>query len=485
MSSRRIAALAALVTLLAGCTPGAGAGGTLEATHWILDSYLEGDSLRIAPDGFYADAEFDVARVSGFSGCNSYDALYRANGRLLLVSMPATTLMACDQATMDLEQTYLGLLEGSRSYSVRRDTLTVFDADRRPALIFDAAPRNPLLGRWWVDSYSTSPGTVVAVAEGTTLDATFALATVGGSAGCNTYSGTYGTNGEVVRIGPLATTRLACDTDVMDQETAFLAALEDARRIESHGSSLTLTDRTGHTLVNLVRPAQTESPSPGGEPAPSATPTATPAATKTAKPTATATSSPAPTASPTPAPTASPTPAPTANPSPSPTPGPSVPLLPTGSCPLLADGVTVATITYPGSWFTLEEPPTAACRYFDPEPITVPADPSTLRTAVMTGTIATPYQDAVAAATDPDTWTVAAKSETAVGGVPVTCILATAVSDATGLPTGTARFSCLADVGSAGTVQLWTVGEPADPTFMANSGVVGLMTAASSFTASQ
>ena len=91
-------------------------------------------------------------------------------------------------------------------------------------LVFDAAPRNPLLGKWRVDAYGTTPGTVVAVLEGTQLDVAFQIASVGGSAGCNAYSGTYGTNGNVVRIGKLATTRLLCDTDVMDQETAFLEA---------------------------------------------------------------------------------------------------------------------------------------------------------------------------------------------------------------------------------------------------------------------
>lgn len=478
MSLRRVGALVALVVLLSGCTEGVGTGGELQATHWVLDSYLDNGTLTIGPDAFYADAEFATARVSGFSGCNQYNALYVANGRRLSVSSPSTSLMACDEATMGIEQRFITLLAGARTFSVRGNTLTVFDDSRQTSLVFDAAPRNPLLGRWEVGGFQSKPGTVASPLPNTSLEVTFGIASVGGSSGCNTFSGTYGTNGEVVRISPLATTQMACDTDVMDQEAAFLTALQSATRIDVRGSQVNLADRSGAMLVALLRPAEA-SPSPSAE------------ATATAKPTATPTK--APTASPSPSPTPAPTPTPTSAPTASPAPTislpplPSVPSLPpTGSCQLLtADGTAVAAITYPGTWSTVTEPPSAACRYFDPKPITVPADPATLKTAVMAGTAATAYSDAVAAATDPSAWTVAGKSETTVDQVPVTCVLATAAAETAGIPVGTTRYACLADVGKAGTVQLWAAGAQADPTFMENSAVVGLMTAASTFTAPQ
>ena len=42
-------------------------------------------------------------------------------------------------------------------------------------LVFDAAPDNPLLGPWVVDSYATAPGAVTAPLEGTELTAVFRL----------------------------------------------------------------------------------------------------------------------------------------------------------------------------------------------------------------------------------------------------------------------------------------------------------------------
>ena len=61
---------------------------------------------------------------------------------------------------------------------------------------------------------------------------------VQGSAGCNRMTGTYQLDGQKLKFGPLATTRMACPA--MQTETAFLKALEATTRYEVSGSSLTL-----------------------------------------------------------------------------------------------------------------------------------------------------------------------------------------------------------------------------------------------------
>ena len=488
MTNRRIGAFVALAFLISACSAGPGTGGTLEGTHWVLDSYDQDGSLTILPETMYADAEFGSSRVTGFSGCNDFRGMYRAGGRTLLISDLSGTLMACDEATMTFEQHYTTLLQESRFYSVRGNRLTVFGSGGTTALVFDAAPRNPLLGKWIVDSYATTPGTVVAVLEGTQLDVAFQITSVGGSAGCNAYSGVYGTNGNVVRVGRLATTNMACDAAVMDQETAFLGALQGAALIESRGSTLNLTDRSGGILVALSRPKPpveaSPSPSPGVTPAPTAKPTATPTATPTPPPTTAPTPKPTPTLAPTTAPTQKPTPAPTAAPTAAPTVAPPASMPPTASCKLQAsDGWVVATIVYPGSWSTTTEPPEITCHYFDPEPITVPADGSAILAAVQADLSATPYQDAITAATDPATWKVSSKSETNVRGTAVTCIGAIAVVDSAGVAAGDASYACLANVQTAGTVVIRTTGAPSDPAFAEKAAVVSLMTMASTFTA--
>ncbi len=481
---RTLGALVALAFLITACSAGGGTGdtaevtgGTLEGTHWVLDSYDQDGSLTILPETQYADVRFDSSRVSGYSGCNEFNGLYRAGGRTLLISQLSGTFMACDEAAMAFEQEYLSLLDSSRFYGVRRGQLTILDARLNTVLVFNAAPRNPLLGKWRVDSYGTTPGTVVGVLEGTQIDVAFQLVSVGGSAGCNAYSGIYGTNGDVVGVGRLATTSLACDTAVMDQETAFLKALQGVAFIESRGSTLNLTDRSGGLRVALVRPTPDVEPDASASPKPSAS--ATPAATPTPEPTEAPTATP----EPTPKPTPKPTPPPTAPPSVAPSGAPPIEVPPTASCTLVPPGApAVATIVYSGEWETVTDPPELACRYFDPDPIVIPPDGSAVQAAVQADLANASYQDAITAATDPATWNVSAQYEVDVRGTPVTCVSAIAVVDAASVPAGSASYACLADVQAAGTVVLRTIGAPGDEVFQSNAAIVSLMTMASTFT---
>jgi hypothetical protein len=79
---------------------------------------------------------------------------------------------------------------------------------------------------------------------GSEITALFANGQVSGSAGCNTYQGTYRSTRAVgrnmIEIGPLATTRMMCDQALMDQEGLYLAALEAATEYRIEGFALTI-----------------------------------------------------------------------------------------------------------------------------------------------------------------------------------------------------------------------------------------------------
>ena len=487
MKTRWIAALAALAIVVAGCSSSGGSGGDdtdgtggeLQGSHWVLDSYAVDGAQVIVPDGLYADAEFTANRVKGFAGCNDFDAVYRSAGRLLLVSMPILTRAFCSEEINAFESTYVGLLQQSRFYSVRADTLVVRGPDRAVLLVFDAAPDNPLLGSWVVDSYKTADGAVSVPIAGTELTVVFRLIKAAGSSGCNTFQGPYTTNGKVAAIGPLATTQIACAEDVMAQESAFLAALQGVARIESRGTTLSLQDRDGGILVALIRPSAIEpeaSPSPSA--APSASASAKPSASASVKPSAAPSPSVKPTASP------PPTPAPTPSGSVPPTIAPPVSLPPTATCVLTASTVPgwTATFVYPADWFTIADPRALACRYFDPATITVPVDPATLTTAVMIKadpTIA--YDDALAAATNPTAWNVLVNEPvTTPGGLPTTRLEATSTAGSPGVPAGMTRYGYLMNVGGF-PVWIETIGTLDDATYTANVSVVDLIASQSTF----
>jgi heat shock protein HslJ len=86
------------------------------------------------------------------------------------------------------------------------------------------------------------------------IDMTIEGDVVSGSSGCNQYNGaaTYG-EGEIT-LGPnFATTRMACDPPVMDQEQDYLLALSEATTYEISGNQLSLADATG-TVVATFHP---------------------------------------------------------------------------------------------------------------------------------------------------------------------------------------------------------------------------------------
>jgi heat shock protein HslJ len=78
----------------------------------------------------------------------------------------------------------------------------------------------------------------------TEITAIFQDGKLTGSAGCNTYNGTYtitsGSGESQITVGPLATTRMACSQKVMDQESRYLSALEAAEAYMIEGTTLTI-----------------------------------------------------------------------------------------------------------------------------------------------------------------------------------------------------------------------------------------------------
>lgn len=65
--------------------------------------------------------------------------------------------------------------------------------------------------------------------------------TVGGSGGCNSYGGNYQLNGQSLSVSQVVSTMMACEnTDVMQQESRYLAALGSATGLHVAGTELTI-----------------------------------------------------------------------------------------------------------------------------------------------------------------------------------------------------------------------------------------------------
>ena len=115
---------------------------------------------------------------------------------------------------------------------------------------------NPLAStKWQVTDYANpaNPTGMTTVWLGTTLTTEFgAVNQLNGSAGCNTYSGTYQVQGESLTISsPLAVTMMACPADVMAQETVFLSNLQAAKgyKLQDNGQQLHLLNDKGQVTI--------------------------------------------------------------------------------------------------------------------------------------------------------------------------------------------------------------------------------------------
>jgi heat shock protein HslJ len=79
---------------------------------------------------------------------------------------------------------------------------------------------------------------------------------VGGTAGCNSYSGSFEVDGDVVSFGPMATTLMACPQAITTQETSYLAVLDRAQTFGVTDGVLTLYGTGGQELAVFAEESQ-------------------------------------------------------------------------------------------------------------------------------------------------------------------------------------------------------------------------------------
>ena len=74
---------------------------------------------------------------------------------------------------------------------------------------------------------------------------------VNGYSGCNQFMGSVTVSGDGLAFGPVAGTRRMCE-NVMEQENAFLLALENAHHHAISGEDLEITDANGEVTMRFV-----------------------------------------------------------------------------------------------------------------------------------------------------------------------------------------------------------------------------------------
>ncbi|MEZ4668445.1 MAG: META domain-containing protein [Anaerolineae bacterium] len=241
------------------------------AGSWILVSY--GSAQAVLPEPVIT-AKFAAQGVSGSAGCNSYIGDFGYNNGALTISALANTEKACvDSAVTDQETAYLDALRGATTYqfvdgqllinyeggilAFTRDTSAV-----EPTAIPDTGDPSlgGLAGSWILLSYGAVDAPVEAL-EAVPITAEFSATGIKGSAGCNTYFGTFTFANQTLTLSPLASTLLTCpDPAVVQQESDYLAALQSAAGYQVGGGQLTVNYEGG--VLTYMQDTTASAPTP-------------------------------------------------------------------------------------------------------------------------------------------------------------------------------------------------------------------------------
>jgi len=228
---------------------------TLQETIWALESYVnsQGNLVQALPDS-EVTLELAVGKASGSAGCNNYFGTYTLDGNNLAIKVGGATMMFCEpEELMTQEQDYLAALGTAASYEITDNQLTIANAAGETVLTFLVLEPTPLVGTTWqLTAYNNGKGGITSVLAGTEITAVFGEdGMVAGSAGCNDYKATYEVTDFGIKVGPVASTRKMCSEPegTMEQEAAYLKALESATAYEIRSDKLSLVTAADGVLL--------------------------------------------------------------------------------------------------------------------------------------------------------------------------------------------------------------------------------------------
>ena len=240
-----LASLAAV--LMSGCATMADTP-SLDHTAWVLAS-LPGEA---APGN--ATLRFEGDRALGSDGCNRFSLPFSTTGDRLRFSTGPPTRMACPPEVQRRAESFMQALGGAASYRMQQGQLQLLGTDG--AVRASLAPQPQALAgtRWRAVGINNGRGGVVSVQHDTQVTLAFdADGRANGSAGCNAYTARYRSDGSAVRFEAPAATRKACTSaGVMEQELAYLGALESTVSMRREGDRLELRNAAGAVTATFA-----------------------------------------------------------------------------------------------------------------------------------------------------------------------------------------------------------------------------------------
>lgn len=222
---------------------------------WLLLGYGDAANPIVVEPGTKVTLQVtEDLSLSGFGGCNSFFGSMELKGEEVTVGPLGSTLMACDKG-MSQEAAFLAALQ--KAYKVAftpQGRLEIFydkESVYERKLVFTSSQKSLLDTVWLLENFG-NPENPYTLEEGTFITAQFSEEGIlFGSSGCNRYTTSFEAQDGRMEIKMPASTMMACAKG-MEQEVAYLQALEKADSYTITGATLEITYDAGQAVLRYT-----------------------------------------------------------------------------------------------------------------------------------------------------------------------------------------------------------------------------------------
>ncbi|NDW10284.1 META domain-containing protein [Dysgonomonas sp. 520] len=218
---------------------------------WVLAT-LDGEDVADIFEGKVPTMNVDASakQIFGNGGCNSYTGAFTYEKGVFSAPRVAATMMMC--FAKNKESAFFAMLAKPNTISVENGVLTFKNSGSVVATFIRGVDQNVFTQEWKLESINGESSDKLFTEETLpTLKFNVEEKRVNGSAGCNTFNGTYSVASEYITVGPLMTTRRACPN--MEGEYKYTQALTGVSKVSmTKNGTLTLT-RDGKNILTYIK----------------------------------------------------------------------------------------------------------------------------------------------------------------------------------------------------------------------------------------
>lgn len=218
--------------------------------EWTLKT-LNGEDVSEGFKGATPSIQFNLTdrQVSGSGGCNRYTGGFILDKGKFSAPNLASTMMMC--VAQNKEDQFLKALSTPSTLSINKVGNLVLSQNGKEVIVFEKSQginTADLAGIWTLTMIENKSASSLFPTNPPTIE--FKDGRVGGNGGCNRYNGKYSLEVNALSVGPLMSTRMACDQ--LAGETKFTQLLEGDSKIVIEGNKLKVV-KGGNTVLIFAK----------------------------------------------------------------------------------------------------------------------------------------------------------------------------------------------------------------------------------------